>query len=321
MFGNRLGWGISALMWLAAAYLVYAIVHVGEPSPPTGWATVSVHTLQLPAGADAVLPGMTDTRDAADFYRLAIDDYNNNPDAYAALEKVTAVDEKTKLPGIAAILEATPCAKMNLFRGKPEEVVKYDVEKEPLEALYHVAQIVKRLALLYEDKKPAMAARHYAALFSLGVKMYQERVVYDELVKGEDLMGTGVNGLRALAVRAKNGKLSAAASAFEDARLADYTANIEPVWTVISSIDDDTIERYAGDMFLIAKDKSFDSLWRVEAAMKVGRLRFNAGRIGDQVAARRFLRSLANDPAEDPAVRAAAAAGRDLKIEQYRQLR
>jgi hypothetical protein len=59
-------------------------------------------------------------------------------------------------------------------------------------------------------------------------------------------------------------------------------------------------------------------MFRVEAILKIGRYRFDAARKGDQLAAPRVLRRLADDP--DPVIQAAANAALALTLEQYRTI-
>jgi hypothetical protein len=87
---------------------------------------------------------------------------------------------------------------------------------------------------------------------------------------------------------------------------------------VIISNDQATLEQYAGDVFYFARHAP-ERMWRVEAIMKIGRYRYNAGRVGDQRSAIKVLKELSNDP--DPVVRAAANEAQELTIEQYRMLR
>jgi len=112
-----------------------------------------------------------------------------------------------------------------------------------------------------------------------------------------------------------------AINAFETDRLNDYQTKVQPVWEVLSSIDEGTIATYAGDVFVLAGDRNADRLWRVESTLKLGRLEYLAGRRGDQLAARRVLREMSQDSTDDPAVKIAAEQARSLTIEQYRNLR
>jgi hypothetical protein len=324
MWGNRLGWGISAAIILFACFIGYLIEQAGLPTPPTGWVTQSVHPLETPADANQVVPGMTGARDAGDFYRQAIADYQSSPSFYDQLAEARDFDPAVvaQRPGLKALLDAATCSTMNLFQATPQDVVNYESERAPLEAIEKVGMAAARIALLAGVNKDVATAKKYdAAVFSLGLKLYQERVVYDELLKGEGLMGVGAGGLQRLAERAKDSSRADVLKNFDDERVQGFKDKIEPVWAVISSIADNSIAIHAGDMFALVKDKNVDHLWRVEAALKIGRLKYNANRRGDQLLAQKFLRERAEDPMETPAIRAAAAQARDLTIEQYRQLR
>lgn len=210
---------------------------------------------------------------------------------------------------------------MTLFARTPAEVVNYDPEKPPLEGIYHVGAAATRIALITGTTDPATAQKYFEAVFSLGLKLYQERLVFDELAKGEDLMGTAAAGLARLATRAKDTTKLAEIQAFTTNRLNDFDSTIQPVWKVVSSLDDNTIAYYAGDMFVLAHDTVADGMWQVEGTLKLGRLKYNAGRRGDQLAVKRVLRQMATDTAEPPAVRTAAEAAQALTVEQYRGLR
>ncbi len=219
-------------------------------------------------------------------------------------------------------LKATDSPTMNLFRSRPMMWVNYQLEKADLESLYNVAKAAGRVALLESaDKKFDVAKKYYSAIFALGVNLFRERIVYDELSKGEDLMGTGAGGLRRIAERNNDNMKALELKNWDGDRVTDFKANIEPVWSVISTIDPGSIATHAGDIFELAGDKTADHLWRVEATLKVGRLKYNAAKSGDQLLAKKFLRDLAADAAEDPAVHAAAVKARDLTLEDYRNLR
>ncbi|HSV13384.1 MAG TPA: hypothetical protein VLI90_03950 [Tepidisphaeraceae bacterium] len=324
MFGNRLGWGISAVIVLFAAFLAKLIYSAGLPTPPTGWVQKAVQPLTAPAGTDAVVPGgMNEARDAGELYRRLIDDYEMNTAAYAAIAAAKELDPAAiaARPGLQALLDATHCQTMTLFANKPEEIINYDAEKPALEALREAAKAATRTALLLGTRDPAAAAKVYEAVFALGAKLYHERVVFDELSKGEDLMGTAAAALQRLAERTKDAERAKALQQFNTDRLNDYEAKVKPVWDVVSSADEGIIAGYAGDIFVLAQDRTIEKMWRVEATLKLGRMLYMAGRRGDQLAAKRVLREMSADTSEDPAVRTAADQARNLTIQQYRTLR
>ncbi len=165
------------------------------------------------------------------------------------------------------------------------------------------------------------AGWYYAAVYSLGLKLFQERVVYQEFTTGEELMGIGVGGLRGLAQRQKLNSIVDSLTELETSRLGQYESIIAPVWQILGSIDPQVVAPHAGDVFQLVRDRGVDDLWRVEAALELGRMRYDADRRADQLFAEHLLRELADDPTEQATVRAAAVAGRDLTIEQYRMIR
>jgi hypothetical protein len=317
MFGNRLGWGISAVIVIFAGLLGRLVYQIAQPSPPTGWIDSTIQPITSPGSVDPIIPNMTGNRNAGDFYRKAISDYRQNPAAYdtVANGKPPTV---SAVPGVRALIDATQFERMDLFRSDPRQVINYEHDKEPLFALHQVAHATVQVAL---RNNPTIAGRCYTAVLSLGIKLQRERVVYDELAVGEELMGIACDGLKSLAHRANDTAREQQIDQFDMERLTTNAAEVQPVWAVLGSVDMNTISAYAGDWFALSKNRNVDPLWQVEGVLKLGQLKYSAARLADQKAAQRLLTELAGDPNETPAIRAAAAAGRDLTIEQYRSLR
>lgn len=323
MFGNRLGWGISAVILIFAAFLGHLVYQAARVTAPTGWVQKTIQPLTVPASAQALMSGASEARDAGEFYRRAIDDYLANRSDYDALNSAKDWNAATMAarPGLKALLAATHCATMNLFAASPQEIVLYDSDRPPLDAIHQVGRAAIRVGLLAGTRDAALARRYYEAAFALGQKLFQERIVFDELAKGQELIGASAAGLLSLAQRGKETDRVRAIQQFGTDRLNEYELKIKPVWAVLSSIDQATIGEHAGDLFALAGDGSIERLWRVEATLKLGRLRFFATRRGDQLAAKRVLREMTQDAQLDPAVKIAAEQARDLTIEQYRMLR
>src|ERR1700733_7652187 len=149
MFGNRLGWGISTVIVAFVALLSPLIHRSQQVSPPPGWVDATVRKIELPTGIEQILPEMNGNDDAGDFYRQAIDDYQANSAAYEALATATApsTSDIVTRPGLKALLSASNCSTMELFRSHPELVVNYDRDKEPLAALDQVAHTAVQIAL------------------------------------------------------------------------------------------------------------------------------------------------------------------------------
>ena len=88
---------------------------------------------------------------------------------------------------------------------------------------------------------------------------------------------------------------------------------------VLTAVDDKVVSEHAGDVFYLAQHAG-DRVWRVEAIFALGRMKYfvgSEGRAADQRGAPRMLQKLTED--SDPVIRAAAVAGRDLTIDEYRK--
>jgi hypothetical protein len=317
MFGNRLGWSISIIILIFAGLLARLIDQTAQSSPATGWIQKTIKPISAIASVDQIIPGMDSNRDAGDLYRRAIAAYRDEPAPYDAIA-AGKPPSLAAVTGLRAIVDAGSYGKMDLFQSRPEQIVQYERDDDPLRALGQVARAVVQVALRSD---PATSGRFYSAVLSLGIKLYQERVVYDELAMGEELMGVACNGLKGLAHRAKDAAVEQRIEQFDTQRLSTNISEIQPVWAVMGSVDMNTISAYAGDWFELSQDKAVDPLWQVEGILKLGQLKYAAARLADQKTAHRVLTDLAKDTNQTPGIRAAAVVGRDLTIEQYRSIR
>jgi hypothetical protein len=258
---------------------------------------------------------MTDPADPAPIYREAIADYKANPDAYAAPK-----DLKT-LKGFDALIRAKNCRSSTIFGGRPVDVVGYKVgSNDPLadvEALYAVGKAAGKAALGAKKEQPADALSLAEGVFSLGVKLFDERLRFRELDAGAELLRDGAYLIGEL----DPGRAPAAAGV-GPAMKQLFVERAVPLWTVISSIDPDVVGRTGGDIFYVAKN-SKERLWQIEATLKLGRLKHDQGEGGhgaDGRWAAITVKRMANDAGLDPAVRAAAQRAVELTVEQHRML-
>jgi hypothetical protein len=196
--------------------------------------------------------------------------------------------------------------------------VNFEPEKPELEALVVLGVAARRAGQLLEPVNPTDALKLYEAVFSLGVKLYEERLTYQELDAGLTMMAEGSKLIGALCANSGDASRAQACERFNAARVEYVKPRIQDVQRVIVSVDQSVLEQHAGDVFYFARGAR-DRMWRVEAIFKLGRYRFNAGRIGDQNNAMLVIRELLDDP--DPVIQAAATAARDLTKEQYLMLR
>jgi hypothetical protein len=333
MFGNRLGWGISAGLTVIILLVLHWVGQVNAMSGPShgvvsrtgnvalnlGEHSDMLAVIQLPFNPQSVLPSMTETDDAAPLYRKAIDEIKSDLFTYRDLfetgkPKTTSYKD---LPAIEFIVEARNMRGMKLFAAQPAKVIGYDKESTaPIEAIYYAGKAASRLALYIQKDKPADSLILAESVFSLGVKLCEERIRWREFEAGAELLRDGAYLINKLdSARAQAANVDAGMKQLLKDRCI-------PLWTVIGSIDQDVIGRTAGDVFYIAR-KSPERLWRVEALLKLGRYKFNAGnsgRSGDQRWAKITVKRMANDASLDPVVRIAAKAANDLTLPQFHMI-
>jgi hypothetical protein len=316
MWGNWLGWCISALLVLGTTVLVHRLQRNMEVvSERTDFSRniENGSAIVLPLPPTLVVPGMTEPTDAGPIYRRAIEAYLGNPPVYDSFARSGRTRDIDDVPAINILLEATACKRAGIFISQPAEIVNYDAEKPALRALATLGACGRRAGQLIEKDRPTDALRFYDATFALGVKLYQERLTWAELDVGLTLIAESSKLIMSL-----DPARTDAVGKFDRARQQFVIERVQPTLRVIASADDAVIERHAGDVAWFARHAE-DRMWRVEAIFKMGRYRFNAGRIGDQHAAELLLKDLCDDP--DPVIQTAARAARDLTIEQYRMLR
>ncbi len=314
MWGNRLGWQISGVIVAAAVVFVIWLNAQLAITAPTALSLDPKNIAALsPPWPAAAIVDQTEAGDAGPIYRDAMEAYADRPEAS---------DEFVKNPGdnpplpIKRVLEATHKATMNLLANNPAKYVNYQSEQPQLENLNNLGLLMDRVGLsLRIHKKPDEARKYFQAVYAMGFKLYGERVNHDEYQKGLGLLNEATTGLAEC--EPENSPWRQELESQEKA-MADYDQErVMPIYKVLSSADPQTIAFNAGDVFELAS-KAQDRMVRVEAILKLGRYRFDADRMGDQLGASRYLRRLAGDT--DPVIQAAASAGLGLTLEQYRAI-
>jgi hypothetical protein len=271
---------------------------------------------------------MTEPCDAGSLVREAIALYRRDVAAYDAFAATgrPGTPEAAELAAIDKLVEATNCTRMTLFADHPGEVVRYG-EVRDLAALRTLGEIAAvRLGLNYKRvNNTKEATRYLQATFALGAKLFQERLTYAEAHVGLELMATSAPALLELAKAGRDAARTAELEQFEQGRQQLVTEQVQPMARMLRSIDAQVVARHAGDVFYFAEPRagggSFDRMWRVEAILALGRMRYfvgGEGRAGDQRAATQRLQTYLTDP--DPVIREAANAALDLTLEEYRML-
>jgi hypothetical protein len=314
MWGNALGWTISLLLVVLTAAAVHWVDQSARTiSAPTAFAADpnNAPAIVLPVSPSTLLD-MSDPADAAAIYRGAIDDYQQQPNIYDRFALDGRLRDVDSVPAVDSLTAATHSASAKIFAAHPAQIINYNSDNPNLVALKTLAACAIRVGQLIDKDQLQRAMQLYEAAFSLGAKLYQERLTYAELDAGLTMMAQSATLIGI-------GDLSRADAAkrFNGARSQFVTAQLQPTLRIISSIDQNVLEQHAGDVFYFAKQAG-DRMWRVEAILKVGRYRFNAGRVGDQRAAEDLLQQLSGDP--DPVIRIAADAAKNLTQPQYRML-
>ena len=325
MWGNRLGWTISAVLVVVAAGLGYWLLTLGQASAPTGELTAAAAAVpfKLADVARPLLPPPAAGGNAGERYRAAADDCLAHRAAYDALAHATDYRpaDAERLAGLADLLAAAELPNMDLYRSRPELIVNYDAKVPSLDALDTVGRAAAQVALLAAfDKDYDAAGRYGRAVLALGVNLYRERVTFGELSAGLSMMAVGSAGLRDAAERRHDPVAAAGPVALDQARLAEFE-QLKKAWAILSGQGEANIEAHTGDFFQLAADASVDPMWRTEAVRRLGRVQRNAAKASDNLRATTVLRAMAADPALPPAVRQAAIAGRDMDSAGYQSTR
>ncbi len=322
MWGNRLGWGISAVIALVAiSSLRFYARGAGMISPPTSFGVDAADdVLGISVPAQSVI-GSDKPCDAAQPYSEALALYRREPGVYDDVAAGTSrASDVSRLPAVQRLIEGTHCRHMSLFAGEPDRVVRYG-DAPDIEALRTIGKAAVRVGLMHQQaKRNPDAIRCYEAAFAVGAKLHDERLTYRQMMAGMELMGEAGVALSRLTFAAGDTKRSEAAQKFEAARRRTLTAHVQPVAQKLISIDRDVVGQHVGDVFHLAEHAE-ERMWRVEAIFALGRMQYfvgEGGRRGDQRGATRHLEQHALD--KDPVIRAAAKAALELTREQMRTL-
>ena len=313
MWGNRTGWGISAVIAIVMIGLMMSVqrssAHSGMTAKFAG-DSVNLDIVALSPAPETILPPMAEDCDAADKYREAIELYNQSPSLYAGFNPKTL----DRLEAVEKLVEGTHCKKMTLFSKDPGEIINFEKNKPAIEALRALGQAasLKGLALLRSGKKDE--ARKYAeAAFSLGCNMYNERIVFEEFEAGLAVMSLG-DGL----MKQIDPDRAPQIDEFETARIKYFKDKLYDLRGVTHTIDGNMSAQRAGDVFALA-ERSKERMWRVEACLQLARTHRNVGddgRASDQRYAQVLLVKIAKEDS-DPIVKIAAARARDITDQEY----
>ena len=318
MWGNALGWMISAVMAATTAAVFYSISTPQVESKPMGLISGAYQPIAL--SMPAALPSGGRDCEAGALYRQAIIHYLNAPKPYEDPLHARAGE----LSAINLVLQATDCGRMNLFESRPQQLVNYGTAQPELDALLKLGEAANTLGLgLLVDNKPDAARAYFMAAFALGRQLFQERVAWRELSAGLTLMSEAAQNLAKLADQTQEGARADVLRKFQEQADKMRTSLQETVASPLSNPVESYASKYAGDIFAIAMNPSVERAWRVQAILHLGRYRWNVAddRRGDQAWAERELKSLETslDPKNaDPVILTAVHEAQNLTLEEQR---
>ncbi len=322
MLGNRTGW-IIALVVLAlecaGVYFALSVDAYAEPTPITS--PQSLAAIQLPA-IPAWLAKESGTADAGALYQSAITEYLGRTGEVETMIRDSDRASLSKLSAIDKVLAARSAHGNAIFADHLEQIIAYG-ETNALQAIVRLGEASYRLGFL-QGRRPADRARaleYYEATFVLGRRLAEERLTWREYDAGVGLMSSsGAAMVAELNKQTDRSADAAALQAYLEAQQAQYKQLI-PIFEALYTNNDEKIAIHAGDVFAFAGD-SKEAMFRVEAILKLGRMRYNPGvppMTGNQRQALRLARQLKDSA--DPAVRRAAELAYSLSIEQFRTIR
>jgi hypothetical protein len=319
MWGNRQGWLIAACLVFLVAWPLWMASRPPVVSSPSGKFPELMSRVALPVDPKTVGPETaSDECDAGAYYRDAIDEYNAHTREYDKYVEKSRTAQADKPRAVELLVQASRCANMALFSRNASELLNYTPDTPSVEILERLGNLANTIGLLHRlDKKPQDARRYFAAAFALGRHLYNERLAWSEFTAGVNLMTAAAKGLAKVEADENNSDRAKELERFAGAA-TDYKLKQLELYNVVSSIDTDTVGRHGGDILALARS-SPEPMWRGEAILAMGRMKFNTNRRGDQLAASREVQQWVND--RNPAIRAAATAASNLSAGQYRALR
>ncbi len=320
MWGNRLGWLISAILVLAmAGVIVTTCIVTSRRTEPTEFSRdpANLAAIQLPIDPHTLIPEPARDQDAGDLYWQAVFDYRAHPEDYDRQSVGFTLQTATELVGVKVATDAADHRRAGIFTHRVDAAVGYGATPA-LNALQQIGALLARIGTEYADKHQyADAKRYLRAEFLLGLRLYDERMTRQQLSTAMGMMAQAATILSQIAVYQDDKPQAIRLTDYVKAQRVYGAERIEPIARVITSVDPSVHPKHVGDVFVIAK-QSAERIWRVEATLKLGMYKYNTNTAGDRRAAIREVRQLMTDP--DPAVAAAARAARELTLESYRTL-
>src|SRR4051812_12764320 len=137
MWGNRLGWTISAAMVVLTGAWLWFIASSANVTPPTEFSRDprNLSALTLPPPPAGILPDQHD-EDSSKLYRSAIDQFLAERALYEDFAARGSLDSPAakELTAIDAIVRAAAGAHASIFINEPQELIHYAHDKPAIDA-------------------------------------------------------------------------------------------------------------------------------------------------------------------------------------------
>lgn len=333
MWGNLQGWIIAAVLFFLMVLSAWTLQQVNAPTPPTrfGLDPQNLSVLELSVSPRSIVP-MEAPGDAGDLYLQAIREVRTDRSAYERFIERGRLSEARNLKAVAYILQAAPIGSMRLLTRDPPKNIGYfeNFTPDDLSDIRLLGKTVERIGLLQQaDGRIEEAKKSLEASFSLGAKLFQERLIFMEAFEGLGLMNGSAEVLRLMAGQEKDASRVDLLERFLQSTRTLYEQRMKPMWTIISSVggtpaSNRKMAEHAGDIFHFTTQAQQERMWRVESTLKLGRFRFHVGgkdygRLADQLQAETRLKILENDP--DRYVSQAARAAMSLTQSEYHRIK
>lgn len=320
MFGNVIGWIISAAIAGLVAVLIFMAGRVEGISSPTGRLKAAMNPVALPVDPATlgIKPG-TEDADAGDHYRAAVQIVKGAWAKHERYKKFVTEAVKDQPEAVQLVVRGAKCNKSNIFVRSPSDIIHYKKE-EDLDSLLTAGTLANNMALYHLRKDEKARAKELAeATFLLGQRLFEERLTFKEFYTGTDLMTSASHTLGEIAKAENDAARDEVLNKFEK-DVGDFQkTKMQDIYQVIVALPVQKKEIAApGDIFLVAQE-SPEPMWQTEALMKLGRMRFMTGvKRGDQLGATRITKQIADRTDLKPGPKAAAIAARDLTPEVFR---
>jgi len=316
MFGNVLGWVISAVIVALTTIAMSAFYVAGAYISPPGTVgrNAASYSMQLPLDPRPLATWMSEEQDAIAIYKEAIAEYNAKTRAYNAYierGKLNSPEYAEIEKGVNLLVKASTMRRPGVFSDRPGELITYDSDRPALkEALRTLGKTAMKVGRQAEVEKNLSRAREiYRAVYTLGVKLYEERLIFDEWYEAREMLSVA----KWLGEISESSDEGARFKQVDDQILPFYKTKIEPVQNTIQVLYPE-----AGDAAALAVNGG-DLMWRVEAILALGRCRYTSPRAGDQIGATRLIDQLMKD--SEPRVRLAASVAKALPREGVHKIR